>query len=371
MVIPCLNEIKTLPFVITAAQRGLQELGVSGEIIVADNGSTDGSQKRAQDLGARVVTASEKGYGSALQAGIRAALGHFVIFADADGSYDLSQMKPFVGQLRLGAGMVMGNRLSGDIEAGAMPWLHRYIGTPVLTFLINIFFKTNISDCNCGMRGIRRDAFENLRVFSPGMEFASEMVIKAGLLGMNIREVPISFEKDKRDRRPHLRTWSDGWRHLRLILIYAPNYLFIYPGSAFFFLGSALLFIQIFGPVQIGPIFMDLHFMIFGLMQSIVGLAIFLMGATIKQFSEQHDYYVKDVTVNFFEYLGFERKLILGISCFLLGFFIITTIIFYWIGQSFTNPNMLRSALFGLYFLSTGMLIGLFSLLELVMRTKR
>lgn len=371
IVIPCLNEVKTLPLVIAAATNGLARAGVSGEIIVSDNGSTDGSQNVAVSLGARVVQAEEKGYGSALQMGIRAASGQYIIFADADGSYDLSSLEPFLVALRKGADVVMGNRFNHMMEEGAMPWLHRYLGTPVLTFLINLFFRMQITDCNCGMRGIRKESFEKMRISSSGMEFASEMVIKAGLMGLRVREVPIVFRKDKRDRRPHLRTWHDGWRHLRLILIYAPDYLFIYPGGVLFLLGSTLLFMQMTGPVVVGGLYMDLHFMIFGLMQSILGLAVFLMGATIKQFSGQHDYYLHDLTVGFFERVGFEQKLVLGLGSFLTGIILGTFIVWRWIEEHFANPDMLRGALFTLYFIATGILIALFSLLELVMRTHK
>jgi glycosyltransferase involved in cell wall biosynthesis len=371
VVIPCLNEVKTLPLVIDMAKKGLAQASVQGEIIIADNGSHDGSQGVAESLGARVVPVKEKGYGSALTTGILAAQGEKVIFADADGSYDFSQLPVFINALESGEDLVIGNRFGKKMEKGAMPMLHRYLGTPVLTTLINFFFKTKISDCNCGMRGIKKEAFEKMQILSQGMEFASEMVIKAGVLGMKVTEVPIYFMKDKRDRRPHLRTWRDGWRHLRLILIYAPDYLFTYPGGILFILGSSLLFMQAFGPVIIGPIYMDLHFMILGLMLSILGLSIFLMGATIKQFSYQHDYYLHDFSVTFFERSSFEKKLIIGTVFFVIGVGLALGIFIHWISGYFANPNMLRGALFSLYFMSTGLLISLFSFLELVMRTHK
>lgn len=368
VVIPCLNEAKTLPIVIDMAKSGLSKVSLSGEIMIADNGSDDGSQVLAESLGARVVPVKNRGYGNALATGILAAEGKYIIFADADGSYDFSQLPVFIEALRKGADLVIGNRFARKMERGAMPALHRYLGTPVLTALINFFFKTKISDCNCGMRGIKKESFEKMQILSTGMEFASEMVIKAGLLGMKVVEVPIYFMKDKRDREPHLRTWHDGWRHLRLILIYAPNYLFIYPGSILFVSGSILLFMQIFGPIVIGPMYMDLHFMILGLMLSVLGLSIFLMGATIKQFSYQHDYYLEDFTVTFFERSSFEKKLVPGTLFFAIGTGLAVGIFIRWIGGHFANPNMLRGALFSLYFMSTGLLVSLFSFLELVMR---
>jgi len=218
IVIPCLNEAGTLPIVIEKAFKSFKRLKISGEVVISDNGSTDESTKIAQKFGARVVHCAQKGYGNALRYGFKQAKGKYLIMGDADDSYDFSHIEGFMRELRKGADMVMGTRLKGNIHRGAMPWLHRYLGTPVLTFLINIFFQTKISDCNCGMRGLTKKAFEKLQLKATGMEFASEMVIKAGIKKLKIKEIPIHFYKDKRGRRPHLKTWSDGWRHLKFIM---------------------------------------------------------------------------------------------------------------------------------------------------------
>ncbi|MCC7197683.1 glycosyltransferase family 2 protein [Candidatus Peregrinibacteria bacterium] len=217
IIIPCLNEAATLPIVIEKALRSFKRLHLKGEVVVADNGSTDGSVKVASKFGARVVHCSQKGYGNALRCGFKNAKGKYLIMGDADDSYDFSRIDKFIDELKNGTDLVMGTRLKGTIHKGAMPALHRYLGTPVLTFLINIFFGIKISDCNCGMRGLTRTAFDKLQMVSGGMEFASEMVIKAGIKKLKIKEIPIHFYPDKRGRKPHLKTWSDGWRHLKFI----------------------------------------------------------------------------------------------------------------------------------------------------------
>jgi glycosyltransferase involved in cell wall biosynthesis len=219
IIIPCLNEASTLPIVIEKALKSFKRLNLRGEVVVSDNGSTDGSVKVASKFGARVIHCAQKGYGNALRYGFKQAKGKYFIMGDADDSYDFSNIDKFVSELRKGADLVMGTRLKGTIHRGAMPWLHRYLGTPVLTFLINLFFGTRISDCNCGMRGLTKEAFEKLHLKSGGMEFASEMVIKAGIQNLKIMEIPIHFYKDKRGRKPHLKTWSDGWRHLKFIFV--------------------------------------------------------------------------------------------------------------------------------------------------------
>lgn len=218
IIIPCLNEAATLPIVIEKALQSFERLRIKGEVVISDNGSTDGSVKVAEKFGARVVHCSHKGYGNALRCGFENAKGKYLIMGDADDSYNFLHIDRFIDELQNGADMVMGTRLKGTIHKGAMPPLHRYLGTPVLTFLINLFFGTKISDCNCGMRGLTKETFKKLHMSSGGMEFASEMVIKAGMLKLKIREIPIHFYPDKRGRKPHLKTWSDGWRHLKFIM---------------------------------------------------------------------------------------------------------------------------------------------------------
>jgi glycosyltransferase involved in cell wall biosynthesis len=237
VVIPCLDEAETLGVVIRHAQESLARLDPGGEVIVADNGSTDGSQEIARSLGARVVDVPVRGYGAALMGGIEAARGRYVVMGDADDSYALEALDPFVEELRRGTQLVMGNRFRGGIEPGAMPPLHRYLGNPVLSFIGRLFFRNDIGDFHCGLRAFDRDAVLALDLRTTGMEFASELVVKASLFGLSIGEVPTILRKDGRSRPPHLRTWRDGWRHLRFLLIYSPRWLFLYPGLVAFVVG--------------------------------------------------------------------------------------------------------------------------------------
>jgi len=255
VLLPCLNEARTVAVCVIAARRFLTESGVAGEVLVVDNGSVDGSQDLARRAGARVIHAPRRGYGAALQAGIGAAGGRYVIMGDADDSYDFSALQAFVDLLRGGAQLVMGNRFRGGIAPGAMPPLHRYLGNPLLSFVGRRFFRVGIGDFHCGLRGFPREAMQRLGLISPGMEFASEMIAKAALAGLRIEEVPTTLRPDGRGRPPHLRTWRDGWRHLRFLLLFCPRWLFLYPGLALMVLGLggfALGATGMPGPVQLG-----------------------------------------------------------------------------------------------------------------------
>jgi glycosyltransferase involved in cell wall biosynthesis len=238
VLMPCLNEERTVAKCVDAAMRFLREAGLQGEVVVADNGSTDNSRALAHAAGARVVEVPDRGYGAALLGGIRAARGRFVIMGDADDSYDFSALHAFVAALRGGADLVMGNRFRGGIAGGAMPFLHRYLGNPVLSFIGRLFFRTPIGDFHCGLRGFSRESIERLGLVAPGMEFASEMVAKAALAGLRIEEVPTTLRPDGRGRPSHLRTWRDGWRHLRFLLLFCPRWLFLYPGMALLSVGA-------------------------------------------------------------------------------------------------------------------------------------
>jgi glycosyltransferase involved in cell wall biosynthesis len=231
ILMPCLNEARTLAACIAKAQDFLIRNGIQGEVLVADNGSADGSQSLARSLGARVVDVPARGYGSALRGGIGAARGRFVVMGDADDSYDFSRLELFLSALRDGSQLVMGNRFQGGIASGAMPFLHRYLGNPVLSFLGRRFFGGNVGDFHCGLRGFERRAMLRLHLVTPGMEFASEMIVKSLQAGLRVAEVPTTLVKDGRDRPPHLNTWRDGWRHLRYLLLYSPRWLFLYPGA--------------------------------------------------------------------------------------------------------------------------------------------
>lgn len=230
ILMPCLNEERTLASCVARARAFLDGTGIVGEVLIADNGSSDGSQALALSLGARVIEVSERGYGAALRAGIDAARGQFIVMGDSDQSYDFRSLDPFIAALRRGADLAVGNRFVGGIAPGAMPWLHRYLGNPVLSFIGRRFFGGPLRDFHCGLRGFRRDAMLKLDLVTPGMEFASEMIVKALQAQLDVTEVPTTLAKDGRDRPPHLNTWRDGWRHLRYLLLYTPRWLFLYPG---------------------------------------------------------------------------------------------------------------------------------------------
>lgn len=251
ILMPCLNEAETIAVCVEKASSYLRRAGVAGEILIADNGSTDGSQDIATGLGARVVPVPEKGYGAALLGGIGEARGRFIIMGDADDSYDFANLEAFVARLRGGADLVMGNRFRGGIEAGAMPPLHRYLGNPVLSFLGRLFFKIPVGDFHCGLRGFRADSIRELGLKTTGMEFASEMVVRSALAGLKIEEVPTALKPDGRSRAPHLKTWRDGWRHLKFLLMYNPRWLFFVPGVTLCALGLLLAGLLFFGPLKL------------------------------------------------------------------------------------------------------------------------
>ncbi|MCA3422961.1 MAG: glycosyltransferase family 2 protein [Roseomonas sp.] len=263
ILMPCLNEAETLATCIQKALGYLARSGVAGEVLIADNGSTDGSQAIARGLGARVIDVPERGYGAALIAGIAGARGRFVIMGDSDDSYDFSALDPFIAKLRDGYDLVMGNRFKGGIAPGAMPPLHRYLGNPVLSTIGRVFFGGPIRDFHCGLRGFARAAIAALDLRAPGMEFASEMVVKATMRGLRITEVPTTLSPDGRSRPPHLRSWRDGWRHLRFLLIFCPRWLFLYPGAVLFALGALGMAALLPGPVRLGGITLDVHSLLY------------------------------------------------------------------------------------------------------------
>lgn len=263
ILMPCLNEAETLGTCVRKAMDYLARSGIAGEVLVADNGSTDGSQAIAESLGARVVAVPERGYGAALIAGIAAARGRFVIMGDSDDSYDFTALDPFVAKLREGYELVMGNRFKGGIKPGAMPPLHRYLGNPVLSTIGRLFFGSPVGDFHCGLRGFERDAMRRLELRAPGMEFASEMVVKATVQGLRIAEVPTTLSPDGRSRPPHLRSWRDGWRHLRFLLVFCPRWLFLYPGAGLFLAGLVAMALLLSGPVRLGGLTFDVHTLLY------------------------------------------------------------------------------------------------------------
>jgi glycosyltransferase involved in cell wall biosynthesis len=283
---PCLNEAETIAACIGKAMAFLHANGIAGEVLIADNGSTDGSRDIAQSLGARVHPVEERGYGAALLGGMSAARGRYIIMGDADDSYDFSALTPFIDRLRAGADLVMGNRFKGGISPGAMPPLHRYLGNPVLSFLGRLFFSVPTGDFHCGLRGFNRDRFLSLDLRTTGMEFASEMVVRAALANYRIEEVPTRLHPDGRSRPPHLRTWRDGWRHLRFLLIYSPRWLFLYPGLLITFVGLFGTAILLPGPVRVGGIGFDIHTFIVSCLAILVGLQTVTFAIMARKFGE-------------------------------------------------------------------------------------
>lgn len=263
ILMPCLNEAETIVQCIEKARSFLSREKIQGEILISDNGSTDGSQALAEKHGATVINVSERGYGAALIAGIHAAKGKYVIMGDADDSYDFTSLSPFLDKLRNGYDLVMGNRFEGGILPGAMPFLNKYLGNPVLSFIGRLFFNIPIGDFHCGLRGFNRDAMRGIQLQAPGMEFASEMVIKSALNHLKTTEVPTTLSPDGRSRLPHLRKWRDGWRHLRLMLMFSPRWMFLYPGIFLAVLGLLLLSILTVTPIKLGPYSLDIHSLLF------------------------------------------------------------------------------------------------------------
>ena len=284
IVMPCLNEAETLATCIRKAQSYIERSGVSAEIIVGDNGSTDGSQKIAADLGVRVVPVTMRGYGSALHGAIEAASGRYCIMGDSDGSYDFEKLDNFVDKLREGYDLVMGNRFEGGIEKGAMPWKNRYIGNPILSGIGKNFFHASAGDFHCGLRGFSKSAFERMELRTTGMEFASEMVVKATLMGMKITEVPITLAHDGRSRRPHLRPYRDGWRHLRFMLMYSPRWLFLYPGILLILLGLAGCAWLLPGSRVVHGIGLDVHTLLYAFVAVLLGFQLVAFAVFTKVF---------------------------------------------------------------------------------------
>jgi glycosyltransferase involved in cell wall biosynthesis len=322
VVMPCLNEANSLGICVDKAVTALREAGLKGEVIVADNGSTDGSQQIAQAHGARVVPAEQRGYGAALKAGIRASRGLFVVMGDADDSYDFGEVPKFVSKWREGYDVVMGNRFLGGIQPGAMPWHHKYIGNPGLTAVLNLFFRTGIGDSHCGIRGFSREVFDRMDLRSTGMEFASEFVIKASQVGARITEVPVTLWPDKRGRPPHLRSFPDGWRHLRFMLLYAPNWLFLCPGALLMLVGLVLVFWLLPGPRHLtARVVIDLHTMVFGVIFTLMGAQLIGIGFFAKVFSYAERFDHNHVSLKrMLRHVQLEHGLLVGAILFLAGF---------------------------------------------------
>lgn len=322
IVIPALNEERTIGHCVEKALKAIEALGAPGEVLVADNGSTDGTRAAAEKLGARVVPVEGKGYGRALRGGFAAARGRFLIMGDADGSYDFEQAPRYVEKLREGHDFVVGNRFKGEIESGAMPFLNRHLGTPALTGIMNLLFRTGIGDTNCGMRGLRKDAFERMGLKADGMEFATEMIVKASLLKMRIAEVPCDLHRDLRDRPPHLRPWRDGWRHLRFMLLFSPTGTFLAPAGVLCALGAlglaGVTARDLLAPDAL-PLIGSRHILT-SLLLWVTGTSVLTLGL-VAQEADYQERFDADNPVTGFLHRSFsvEKGLIFGVAMMLLG----------------------------------------------------
>lgn len=317
---PCLNEARTVEPCVRAAKSYLTGAGIDGEVLVADNGSTDGSVEIAVAAGARVVHVPVRGYGAALMAGIDGARGNYVIMGDADCSYDFSRLDAYVARLRAGADLVMGNRFKGGIEPGAMPSLHRYLGNPVLSFVGRLFFRIRIGDFHCGLRGVSRQAIQRLGLVTPGMEFASEMIAKAALGNLRVEEVPTTLRRDGRDRPPHLRTWRDGWRHLRFLLLFCPRWLFLYPGLTLLALGLAGFAVLQHGPLSLRSVGLGIHSLLYMAAATVLGAQMVQLAVLTKWMGILSGVVPPQRwLLRWAPYLKVENGLLLGLALALLG----------------------------------------------------
>lgn len=338
IIMPCLNEAETLETCITKAKLFLSDHSIQGEVVIADNGSTDGSQEIAAKAGARVVNVPQRGYGSALMSGIEAAQNEFIIMGDADDSYDFTNLQLFVNALQEGADLVMGNRFKGGIKPRAMPFLHRYLGNPVLSWTARLFFKSSIRDFHCGLRGFRKQAMLSLNLQTTGMEFASEMVVKATMRNLKIVEVPTILYPDGRTRPPHLRTWSDGWRHLKFLLLYSPRWLFFYPGIFMVILGILTSVLLLPGPIAVGNFVFDINTLMYASLLVIMGVQSILFYAFTHVFGVNSGLLPQDdSTGKLIRQLGLEKGLLISVGMILVGIVSSMGALIYW-GENQFGP---------------------------------
>lgn len=375
IVMPCLNEAETLATCIKKAQNFITSHHIEGEVIIGDNGSTDGSQEIATSHGATVIQVPEKGYGSALRGGIKAARGTYIIMGDADDSYDFTNLMPYVQKLREGNDLVMGNRFKGGIKKGAMPFLHKYLGNPGLSFIGRLFFKSKIGDFHCGLRGFSKAAFEQLNLQTTGMEFASEMIVKASLKKMSIAEVPTILSPDGRSRSPHLNTWPDGWRHLRFLLLYSPSWLFMIPGVLLMSIGLLFSVLLIRGPLELGNITLGVHTLLYSCASLLIGFQFILFYGLTKIYTVENELLPKSQKYDrLFKILTLEKGLIMGLLLILAA--VITTIYAYlnWKSVSFGDiigQSTLRLVIPAVTILLLGVQTILFSLFFSILGLKK
>jgi glycosyltransferase involved in cell wall biosynthesis len=340
IVMPCLNEAETLKTCIDKAMKYLKDNNVAGEVVIGDNGSTDGSQDIARSCGARVVDIPRKGYGSALMGAILAAKGKYVIMGDSDDSYDFSNLNPYMEKLRQGYDLVMGNRFKGGIAKGAMPFLHYYLGNPVLSFIGKLFFGGGINDFHCGLRGFRQDIVTLLNLQTTGMEFASEMVVKAQINKLKIIEVPTTLSPDGRSRPPHLRTWRDGWRHLRFLLLYSPKWLFLIPGLTLMILGFILFALIEQGPVQLMNMYFDTNTLLYAGAFMVIGFQAVNFAVFTRIYAIQQGFLPKNKTLDkLYNFVTLEAGLVIGILITLAGLAGSVYSLYLWDLEEFGNLN--------------------------------
>ena len=359
ILMPCLNEAETIAVCVAKAVSFLARTGIVGEVLVADNGSTDGSIALAQHGGARVVAVAERGYGAALRAGIAAAQGRFVIMGDADDSYDFSRLELFVAKLRDGSDLVMGNRFAGGIAPGAMPFLHRYLGNPVLSHIGRLFYGAKIGDFHCGLRGFRRDAIVGLDLRTSGMEFASEMVVRAALARLTVAEVPTTLSVDGRSRPPHLRTWHDGWRHLRFLLMFSPRWLFLYPGLALTVFGTIGVAVLFPGPLMLTPRFgLDDHTFLVCAIAMLVGVQVVGFGVIARHFGAAFGLLPRSPPLSkLMSAVSLERGLIIAVAIICIGAAGLGWSLWQWALADFgplTAPVLMRVLAFSMVFIAIG-----------------
>ena len=336
IIMPCLNEAETIAACIQKAQRFLQESGITGEVVIGDNGSTDGSQQIATSLGGRVIAVPHRGYGNALMGAITASKGTYVIMADADDSYDFYRLQPFVDQLRAGNDLVMGNRFRGGIAPGAMPPLHKYLGNPVLTTIGRVFFGGPAKDFHCGLRGFNRASILKLDLRTTGMEFASEMIVKASIAGLRVVEVPTTLSPDGRSRPPHLRSWRDGWRHLRFLLLYAPRWLFLLPGVLLMAAGTAVTVWLMPGPRAAFGLVLDVHTILYAGMAVLIGFQAVCFWIFSKVFAISEGLLPPDPRLDrLFRYVTLETGLIVGALMMIYGLAASVYAVYIWQQRAF------------------------------------
>jgi len=356
VIMPCLNEERTIGTCIEKAIEALKQMGVSGEVVISDNGSSDRSVEIAETLGARVVHQPEKGYGNACIKGVTEARGRYIVIGDSDNTYDFSKLERFITPLRNSYDMVMGNRFRGKILPGAMPWHHHYIGNPVLSGILNLFFRTGVGDAHCGMRSFTKEAFQRMSLQTIGMEFASEMVINASKAKLRITEVPITYCARPHGAESKLRSFHDGWRHLRFMLLYSPNWLFMIPGLALFGLGLVMLFALVGGPLDIGRLRFDVHYMVLGSLLTLTGFQVMNLGMYAKVYAISEHFVEKRRLLNLIlKYFNLERGILLGSLVFVAGLVVNLYVLLVWLTTGFQGQPRLREAILAM----TLMVIGL------------